>query len=93
MARLLTTHELLSQGYGVARYVSIEQRTFESKNTYYDRRYQSQRHWHDGTHDISPWTSYLALVLARVYDDFEQRIAAAAEAPSSKLERVREYIL
>jgi len=37
LARLLTTHELLSQGYGVARYVSIEQRIFELKHTYYDR--------------------------------------------------------
>jgi len=93
LARLLTTHELLSQGYGVARYVSIEQRIFESKNTYYDRLYQSQRRWHDGMHDIWPWTSYLAQVLAGAYDDLEQRIAAAAEEPSSKQERVRQYIL
>jgi hypothetical protein len=43
VARLLTTYELLSQGYGVARYVSIEQRILESKNTCYDRLYRSQR--------------------------------------------------
>ena len=60
LARLLTTHELLSQGYGVARYVSIEQRIFESKNTYYDRLYQSQRDWHQGKHTIWPFTTYLA---------------------------------
>lgn len=35
LARLLTTYELLSVGYGVARYVSLEQRIYESKNTYY----------------------------------------------------------
>jgi len=93
LARLLTTHELLSQGYGVARYVSIEQRILESKNTYYDRLYKSQRAWQEGEHDIWPWTSYLAQVLAGAYDDFEQRVAAAAEEAGSKQDRVREYIL
>jgi Fic family protein len=93
VARLLTTHELLSQGYGVARYVSIEQRIFESKNTYYDRLYRSQRGWHEGEHDIWPWASYLGQVVAGAYDDFERRVAAAAEPTGSKQERVREYIL
>lgn len=93
LARLLTTHELLSQGYGVARYVSIEQRIFESKNTYYDRLYKSQRGWHGGEHDIWPYTSYLAHVLAGAYDDFEQRVATAAAEPRNKQHRVREYIL
>lgn len=93
LARLLTTHELLSQGYGVARYVSIEQRVFESKNLYYDRLYRSQRGWHEGEHDIWPWTSYLARILAGAYDDLEQRVAAAAEEPGSKQDRVREHIL
>lgn len=92
LARLLTTHEMLSQGYGVARYVSLEQRMFESRNTYYDRLYRSQRNWHEGTHDIWPWISYLAQVLAGAYDDFE-RLAAGAREPGSKQDRVREYIL
>jgi len=93
LARLLTTHELLSQGYGVTRYISLEQRIFESKNTYYDRLYQSQRGWHEGEHDIWPWTSYLAQVVAGAYDDFERRVAAAGEESANKQDRVREYIL
>ena len=48
LARLLTTHELLAQGYSVARYVSIEQRIFESKRSYYASLYESQRDWHEG---------------------------------------------
>ena len=93
LARLITTHELLSHGYGVARYVSIEQRIFESKNTYYDRLYQSQRRWHEAEHDIWPWTTYLAHVVAGAYEDFEQRVAAADEPDGSKQDRVRRYIL
>lgn len=93
LARLLTTHELLSQGYGVARYVSVEERVFESKNTYYDRLYRSQQGWHEGDHDIWPFTSYLAQVVAGAYDAFEQRVSSAAEEPSNKQARVRDYIL
>jgi hypothetical protein len=83
-----------SQGYGVARYVSIEQRVYESKNGYYGSLHESQRDWHAGAHTIWPWTSYLARVLAGAYDDFEQRVAAAAaENIGNKQERVRNHIL
>ncbi len=93
LARLLTTYELLSQGYGVARYVSIEQRIFESKHTYYERLYESQLDWHQGQHTIWPWTTYLARLVADAYDDFEARVAAASETEGSKQDRVRRHIL
>jgi len=94
MSRLATTHELLRLGYGVARYVSVEQRIFESKNSYYVALEQSQRRWHEGEHDIWPWTQYLITVLAGSYDDFEQRVAAGrGSAVGSKQERVRYWVL
>ena len=93
LARLVTTHELLAQGYGVARYVSIEQRIYESKNTYYASLLESQREWHEGRHRIWAWTSYLARVLGDAYDTFGQRVAAAGSKLGSKQDRVREYIL
>jgi Fic family protein len=93
LARLLTMHELLGAGYGVPRYISIEQRVFESKNGYYASLGESQRSWHQGEHDIWPWVSYLADVLAAAYEDFERRVAAAGASKGSKQERVRDYIL
>lgn len=93
LARLLTTHELLTQGYRVARYVSIEQRVLESKNTYYASLYESQRNWREGKHDVWPWIAYLSGVLASAYDDFEERVAAAGTQVGSKQDRVREHIL
>jgi Fic family protein len=93
LARLLTTHELLSQGYGIARYVSIEQRIYDSKSTYYQSLYESQRGWHEGEHAIWPWVSYLARTLADAYDDFERRVAGEQRPPASKQDRVRDYIL
>lgn len=67
----------MSCGYGVARYVSLEQRIFESKNTYYARLYESQQGWRTAENAIWPWVSYLASILSGAYDDFEQRVAAA----------------
>lgn len=93
LARLLTTYELLAQGYRVARYISLEQRIFESKNTYYQTLYDSQRNWHEGEHDIWPWTTYLARVLVSAYDDFEKKVADAGKQSGNKQERVRDYIL
>lgn len=93
LARLLTTHELLAGGYGIARYVSLEQRIFESKNSYYATLYTSQQGWHEGEHSIWPWASYLIRVIADGYDDFEQRLAAIEAEPQNKQERTRRYIL
>jgi Fic family protein len=92
LARLLTMHELLKDGYGVARYVSVEQLVFESRNSYYASLYESQREWHEGAHSIWPWTSYLAITLADAYSIFEQRLADSGDS-GNKQERVRDYVL
>jgi Fic family protein len=94
MARLATTYELLRLDYGVARYVSIEQRIYESKNAYYTALEQSQRGWHEGQHSIWPWTEYLVRVLAEAYEDFENRVAAGRGTESGgKQERIRRWAL
>lgn len=94
LARLLTTHLLLQQGYGVARYVSVEQRMWETKSAYYAALYQSQRGWHEGTHALWPWVEYLVTTLDEAYDDFERRVSARRGLVGlSKQARVREYVL
>lgn len=93
ISRLLTTHALLQQDYGVSRYASIEQRMFETKDRYYDALYASQRGWHKGEHDIWPWIDYLVGILEGAYDDFEARIAARRDLAShSKQDQVRIYV-
>jgi Fic family protein len=93
LARLLTTHELLRRGYGVARYVSVEQRIYETKHAYYEALRQSQVGWHDAEHDVWPWIEYLCSVLADSYDAFEARIAAArSTAGMSKQQIVRHHV-
>jgi Fic family protein len=93
IARLLTVHEFLRLGYGVARYVSIEQLIFESKNSYYDALEASQRDWHDGQHDPWPWLTYFVTILADAYEQFEAKLSAARNATGTKAEQARRYIL
>jgi Fic family protein len=94
VARLLTTYELLRLDYGVARYVSIEQRIYETRNVYYDALEQSQQGWHDGEHEIWPWTAYLIGVLTSSYADFENRVIAERGASAmTKVERVRHWAM
>ncbi len=94
IARLLTTHELLRGGWGVARFVSLEQRIYESKNTYYAALRASQAQWHEADHDLWPWTRYLLQVIADGYEDFERKVAAGTKlVGQTKHEQARNYIL
>jgi Fic family protein len=95
VARILTTQTLMERGYGVPRYVSVERRIYHSKNTYYDVLYQSQRNWHEASHSIWPWLTYLAKILADSYNTFEQRVAAEQRNhhKMTKQERVRVHVL
>lgn len=94
LARLLTTHLLLQRGYGVMRFVSIEQRIFDSKWGYYGALRESQVGWHEAKHQVWPWVTYLVGILGGAYDDFEARVSARRNLEGmSKQERVREYLL
>ncbi|MFT4035950.1 MAG: Fic family protein [Patulibacter sp.] len=93
VARLVTTCELLRHGYGVARYASLEQRIFESKNTYYAQLRASQRAWHNGLHDPWPWTTYLLRAIDDAYTEFEARVVDGRALTGSKLQQAKTYVL
>jgi Fic family protein len=93
LARLLTTRELLRHDYRVARFISIEQRIYESKNAYYAALYESQRNWHQGDHEVWPWITYLTEILASAYQSFEERVSGTRSQSGNKQERVRKYVL
>lgn len=94
LARLLGTHEMLRMGYGVARYISIEQRIYDTRNGYYQALRASQESWHDRAHDPWPWLSYLVATIADAYADFEERIAASASTSGRRKQDIaREHIL
>ncbi len=93
VARLATTHELLRLDYGVARYISVEQLIYDTKNSYYTALETSQQGWLTGEHEIWSWVRYLTTILGDAYDAFENRVAAERGGPKmSKRARARHWV-
>lgn len=92
VARAVTNALLMDSGYGVSRYVSLEQTIAESADEYYQALLESTRGWHEGSHDPWPWLRYFVDVLAAAYRSFGER-TASGRSDGSKLERVRDYVL
>jgi Fic family protein len=93
VTRLATGFLLQHCGYGVGRYVSLEQLVFESKAGYYDALAASTTGWFDdGTHDLWPWARYLLGRLGDAYDRFEARTVAGVPG-GTKQDRIRDFVL
>ena len=92
VVRVLTNALLDDAGYGVGRYVSIEQLIAESPDAYYAALLASTHGWHDEAHDPWPWLAYFVEVLGRAYERFEHQ-AASHRSTGTKQDRVRDYVL
>jgi Fic family protein len=92
IARILTNALLDDAGYGVARYVSLEQLVASTDEEYYATLLASTHAWHDARHDPWPWLSYFVRQVGEAYALFEQR-AAAAGSVGTKRDRVRDYVV
>jgi Fic family protein len=93
VARLLTTYLMQHNGYGVGRYVSLEQLVFSAKEEYYISLAASTSGWFDdGHHQVWPWARYLLVRIDEAYVQFGTRVAAGTSS-GSKQDRVRDFIL
>ena len=92
VVRVLTNALLEDAGYGIGRYVSIEQLVAESADDYYASLLASTHGWHDEANDPWPWLTYFVDVLARAYERFESR-AASDRSTGTKQDRVRDYVV
>ena len=92
VARALTSALLIDRGYTVGRYVSLEQAVYDSSEAYYQALLESTHGWHESAADPWPWLEYFTTVIADAYVVFADR-AAAAKAPGTKQQRIREHVL
>lgn len=92
VARVLTNALLGEAGYGVGRYVSLEQLIAESADDYYQALLDSTHDWDDHANDPWPWLAYFTRLLARGYARFAEGVAADRSG-GTKSERVREHVL
>ena len=88
MARLLTVLLLYQHGYEVGRYVSLERIVEQSKESYYDTLFVSSQGWHEGEHNILPWTEYLLGTILAAYREFEGRFGRISTGAGSKTDMV-----
>ena len=68
----------------VGHYISLERIVERSKESYYDTLYQSSERWHDGRHDLLPWTSYLLGTVTAAYNELEERVGTLTSTRGSK---------
>lgn len=92
VARALTNALLAEAGYGVGRYVSLEQLIAESADDYYQALLDSTHDWNDHANDPLPWLAYFTNLLARGYGRFAEGVATDRSG-GTKSERVREHVL
>lgn len=84
MSRLITLWLLYIVGHDVGRYISLEKLIDASKETYYEALGQSTSGWHEGEHDLRPWTDYFLGILIAAYRELESRTGAIGGRGSKK---------
>jgi Fic family protein len=92
ISRLLTLLLWYQYGHEVGRYISFERIVEQTKEDYYETLKASSSGWHEGTHDVIPWFTYLLSVWRRAYREFEERAGRQRPQRGSKTELV-EYSL
>ena len=76
MSRILTTLRLYKSGYLVGRYISVEKKIEQTKETYYDVLGQISVRWYEGGNDYTPFIKYFLGIILNCYKDFEKRIGS-----------------
>jgi Fic family protein len=92
VVRAVTNALLEDAGYGMGKYVSLEQIIAGTADEYYEALLRSTHGWHEQTNDPWPWLTYFVSTLTVAYDTFENR-ASSDRSVGTKQDRVREYVM
>lgn len=74
MSRLLTTLLLYKQGYVIGKYISLESKIEQNKDSYYAALEQSGIGWHENKDNPVPFIKYILRIILSAYIDFEERV-------------------
>lgn len=89
MARVLTLLLLYRAGYGVGRYVSLEQVVEETREGYYDSLFASSEGWHESDHSLLPWWEYfLGVAVLEAYRRLDERVGSVTSRRGAKQQMV-----
>jgi Fic family protein len=93
VARVVTNALLADNGYGVGRWVSLEQLIAERADDYYATLLSSTRGWHEGGADVWPWLPYFTSIMQTAYSRFADHVSTTRSPAGSKQNRVRAHVL
>lgn len=88
VSRLLLLLSLYRMGFTAGRYISLERLIEQSKARYYETLQQSSLGWHEGKHELWPYTNYLLFTLKELYAEFERRVGEMSAPRGEKSEVV-----
>lgn len=91
MSRLLTTLLLQRSGFVVGKYVSLERKIEETKETYYEALKLASVGWMEDKADVTPFIDCLLGIVLSAYRDFESRGVAVGEKLPA-IEQVRQAV-
>jgi len=92
VSRLSTSLLLQSQGFQVARYISLERLIEESKEEYYRVLKLCSQRWHEGKNEIIPWWNYFLGTLRSAYKEFARQVESVQARPA-KSDLIRQIVL
>jgi Fic family protein len=92
VSRLLTSLLLYHAGYEVSRYISLDRKFLETRDSYYETLEASSQSWHDSEHDAMYWVRYFWGVMLSAFREFEERVGHIEKGRGSKSKRVREAV-
>lgn len=92
MSRLLTLLLLYRAGFIVGKYISIEMLIEKSKDSYYEALQDSSQNWHEGGNNYMPFLKYMLGIIAKAYNEFEDRVEHLRYRKVSKPERIKAII-
>lgn len=84
MSRILTTLLLYKSGYLVGKYISLEKKICDNKQTYYDALQSASKNWHDETNDDTDFVKYILGIILSAYRDFEERLEIVSTKSTAK---------
>jgi hypothetical protein len=64
----------------------------QSKQSYYDTLYVSSQGWHEGRHDVLPWTEYFLSTVLAAYGEFESGFGRISTGHGSKTDMIRNAV-
>lgn len=65
----LQSYFIYRSGYYVGRYISLEAKISKIKDLYYDALFESQKGWHEGNDDPTPFVKFLLSIIEMAYED------------------------